>query len=336
MADSVPEAVPDPVPKAVPEAVPDSVSEAVPDVVPDAVPDAVPGGAPNFRVRVWKYTYAEGICAGVIFLHSPQEPRDDPSTLVLRQVNSEAENLVWVEEDAPKQFKGCTEESDEPLMDDAHGVILRDGQAQTVARQDEKSRFCHYKRGDRVWVERSLAPSNNISNDGNKIPVINLESKILFWIPFDYVCFVPHFDHKDSAGDQFVANPGAVLDTFQGQRKTRSRLFFSWPATEPQNVKHMWLNLQDTEDAKKITSFDRIESVEIKRQVFQKSWDAITKRLARDGLLLGDEIIMGNADRFDSSRESSVVDSSDADLAIYWSPSPITVYDLFFAQTIGY
>lgn len=279
---------------------------------------------PDFQVPVWKYTYTEGSGADTIFLHSPQEFEDqEKDTILLRQINSDAENKVWIQGQASVHFKRCDKSSDDQLMDDAHGVIVRDGQAKLVVCQGESTSLHRYKRGDRVWVERSLVPTHDIGKDENNIPVVDLESFVLFWIPFEYICFVPQFTKKDLAGEQHAASPGAVLNTFQGKRKTKARIYFHWPVSNPQSVSYMWLDKKNKEDARTMKSFNNITPLESRRKAFRKQWEALTEKLARSGLLLGDEIVEGDADRFDSSS-----DSTDEDLALHWSPGRVTVCHL--------
>jgi hypothetical protein len=269
---------------------------------------------PDFQVPVWKFTYAEGSGAGTIFLHSPQEAEDKHyDTLLLRQINSDAENKVWIQDQASLHFKRCDQTDHDQLMDDAHGVIARDGQAQTIVRQDEKPVVHNYKRGDRVWLERTLVPTHDIGKDENKVPVIDLESFVLFWIPFQYICFVPQFTKKDLSGEQHASSPSAVLNTFQGKRKTKARIYFHWPVKDPQDVSYMWLDKKNKDDVKTMKSFNSIQPLEARRKAFRQQWEALTKTLARSGLLLGDDVVEGDAYRFESSS-----DSTDEELELHW------------------
>lgn len=281
---------------------------------------------PDFQVPVWKYTYAEGSGADTIFLHSPQEVEDQQhGTLVLRQINSDAENKVWIQDQASLHFKRCDQtdddqDKDDQLMDDAHGVIARDGQAKAIVRQDEKPRVHNYKRGDRIWVERTLVPTYDIGKDENKIPVIDLESFVLFWVPFEYICFVPQFTKKDLSGEQHAASPSAVLNTFQGKRKTKARIYFHWPVKNPQDVSYMWLDKKNKDDLKTMRSFNTIQPLEARQKAFRRQWEALTKKLARSGLLLGDDVVEGDANRFESSS-----DTTDEELELHWEPGKTTV-----------
>ncbi|CAM1502124.1 Fc.00g041080.m01.CDS01 [Cosmosporella sp. VM-42] len=282
--------------------------------------DEMAGLEPDFKIRVWKYTYADVSGAGTIFLHSPQETEDkNNGTLILRQVNSEAENKVWIQENAVQLFKRSMQGPPEGFLDEAHGVIIRDGQGKTLPGQNDKFAIHQYKRGDRIWVERSLVPTRDIDKNDNMIPVINLEKLVLFEIPFDYICFVPQFTKTDGAGVQYAACPGSVLNTFLSKRKTKARIYFHWSADKPGKVSYMWLNKKDKDESKTMDAFSQIERPEQRRQAFRNHWLALTKKYAELGLLIGDEILQGGADRFESSS-----DSSDEELTLHWRPGPIT------------
>ncbi|RSL53766.1 hypothetical protein CEP53_007640 [Fusarium sp. AF-6] len=275
---------------------------------------------PDFRVRVWRYTYkAEGHDGDPILLNSPQESPDERhDTLVLRQINSDAENKVWIQEQASQHFKRHSDAPEGPLMDDAHGVIVRDGQAKMIPRQGERAATHDYKRGDRVWVERSLVPTHNIDKDENRIPVIDLESLRLFEVPYDYICFVPQLSKRSESGEHHAAAVGSVLNTFQEKKKTKSRIYFRWMADTPDKVSYVWLNKKDKHDLEEMRSYAKIQNLDRKRRVFRNQWQALTKKLALLGLLMGDEVIPGPVDRFESSSDS---DAGDLDLR--WRTGPM-------------
>lgn len=281
---------------------------------------------PDFRVRVWRYTYKAGGHGGeTILLNSPQESPDERhDTLVLRQINSDAENKVWVQEQASQHFKRHSDAPEGPMMDDAHGVIVRDGQAKMIPRQGERAATHDYKRGDRIWVERSLVPTHNIDDDENRIPVIDLESLRLFELPFDYICFVPQLSKRSESGEHHAAAVGSVINTFQGKKKTKARIYFRWMADTPDKVSYIWLNKKDKHDLKEMDSYAKIQNLERKRRVFRNEWHALTKKLAVLGLLMGDEVVHGAVDRLESSSDS---DAEDLDL--HWRTGPTAVWLLF-------
>ncbi|KAF7544665.1 hypothetical protein G7Z17_g9771 [Cylindrodendrum hubeiense] len=273
---------------------------------------------PDFQIRVWRYAYAEGSGGGAIVLNSPQESADKKhDTLVLRQVNSDAENKVWKQEQASHLFKRASQVPGKPLMDDAHGVIVRDGHARTIPRQGEKAVTHEYCRGDRVWVERSLVPTHDIEEDGNRIPVVDLESLKIFEIPFEYISFVPQFIKKDDSGEHHAVAVGPVLNTFLGKRKTKARVYFQWPADKPDKVSYVWLNKKNKADLNEMKAFIQIEALDKKQEAFRNHWQALTKKFAGLGLLFGDEIVHGPADPLDSSS-----DSEGEDLALHWKTGP--------------
>ncbi|KAH6973535.1 hypothetical protein BKA56DRAFT_455681, partial [Ilyonectria sp. MPI-CAGE-AT-0026] len=273
---------------------------------------------PDFQLRVWRYTYTERSGGGTILLNSPQESQDERhDTLVLRQVNSDAENKVWIQEQASRFFRRHGQASAEPLMDDAHGVLVRDGHAWTIPKQGEKAVTHEYCRGDRVWIDRSLVPTHNIEKDGNKIPVVDLESLNIFGVPFDYISFVPQLVKKDGSGEQHAVAVGPILNTFIGKRKAKTQIYFRWPADKPDQVSYVWLNRKDKNDLKEIKAFVEIECEVQKQEAFRHHWQALTKKLARLGLLFGDEIVDGPEDLFDSSS-----DSEGEDLALHWKMGP--------------
>lgn len=274
---------------------------------------------PDFRVRVWRYTYkVEGHGGDPILLNSPQESPDERhDTLVLRQINSDAENKVWVQEQASQHFKRHSDAPEGPLMDDAHGVIVRDGQAKMIPRQGKRAATHDYKRGDRVWVERSLVPTHNIDNDENRVPVIDLESLRLFELPFDYICFIPQLSKRSESGEHHAAAVGSVLNTFQGKKKTKARIYFRWMAETPDKVSYVWLNKKDKHDLEEMSSYAKIQNLERKRRIFRNQWQALTKKLALLGLLMGDEVVPGAVDRLESSSDSDA-----GDLDLHWRTGP--------------
>ncbi|KAK7425802.1 hypothetical protein QQZ08_007651 [Neonectria magnoliae] len=273
---------------------------------------------PEFEIRVWRYTYAEGNGSGTILLNSPQESEEKCyDTLVLRQVNSDAKNKVWVQEEASQLFTRTEQPPGEPLMDDAHGVIVRDGHTKTIPREGEKATTCTYSRGDRVWIERSLDPTHDIAQDGNRIPVISLESFAAFEIPFEYISFVPQFVKKDANSEHHAVAAGPILNVFQGKRKTKTQIYFRWLADKPEKVSYVWLNKKDKDDLKELNSYVQIEARDQKQEAFRNQWQALTKKLAGLGLLFGDEIVEGPTDPLDSSS-----DSEEDDLALKWNTRP--------------
>lgn len=271
---------------------------------------------PDWQIQVWKYTYAEGgNDSEAILLHSPQEPEDKRhDTLVLRQVNSDAENKVWVQEQASLLFKRARHLSTEPLMDDAHGVLVRDGHARAIPKEG-KTAFTHtYCRGDRVWVERSLVPNYNIADDENKIPVVDLESFDQFLVPFDYISFVPQLVKRDDSGaEHHAVAVGPILNTFLGKRKAKTQIYFRWPVEAPDKVSYVWLNTKDKADLKEAKSFARIETHAEKQGAFRNQWQALTKKCAGLGLLFSDEIVHGPPHPLDSSS-----DSEEEELKTHW------------------
>ncbi|KAM5346833.1 hypothetical protein ACJ41O_009838 [Fusarium nematophilum] len=281
--------------------------------------DDMPDSEPGFRVRVWRFTYkVEGEVGDPILLNSPQESPDRRyDTLILRQINSEAENKVWIQEEASKYFKRHDDAPEGPLMDDAHGVIVRDGQARLIPRQGEKAATHAYRRGDRVWIDRSLVPTNHIDRDQNRVPVIDLESFRIFEIPFDYICFVPQLCKRDESGEHHATAVGPILNTFLGKKKTKARIYFRWPAGKPEDVSFVWLNRKDKGDMEEMRSYATIQNFERKRRAFRNQWRVLTKRLAVVGLLMGDEMVQGVADKLDSSSESDA-----GDLDIRWKTGP--------------
>ncbi|KAF7559488.1 hypothetical protein G7046_g4663 [Stylonectria norvegica] len=276
---------------------------------------------PDFKIRVLKYTYAGGSGANTIFLHSPQESEDKTTgTLVLRQVNSDAENKVWIQEQSNQEFRRCYQGPGLRTMDNAHGIIVRDGQTTTVPRHGEEPNTYHYKRGDLIWVERSLVPTNNTIRDENSIPVIGLASLKLFEIPYNFICFVPQLIKRDKTGDRYASTPGSVINTFQGKRKTKTRIYFHWSATKPEEVSYMWLNLKNKDDLKTMRTFSKLEDPVEQRQVFRDLWGGLTTKHAQLGLLIGDEIVQGDIDRFESSAESDSESPGDG-LSLHWKPN---------------
>ncbi|KAJ4318772.1 hypothetical protein N0V84_006672 [Fusarium piperis] len=278
------------------------------------------GLEPDFRVRVWRYTYkAEGHGGDTILLNSPQESPDEHNdTLVLRQINSDAENKVWVQEQASQHFKRHVDAPEGPLMDDAHGVIVRDGHAKVIPRQGEMAVTHNYNRGDRIWIERSLVPTHNIDDDENRVPVIDLESLRVFELPYEYICFVPQLSKRSESGEQHTAVVGSEINTFLDKKKTKARIYFRWMADTPDKVSYVWLNKKDKHDLKEMDSYAKIQSLERKRRLFGNQWHALTKRLALLGLLMGDEMIPGGLDRL----ESSSSDSDAGDLDLRWKTGP--------------
>ncbi|KPM40432.1 hypothetical protein AK830_g6102 [Neonectria ditissima] len=271
---------------------------------------------PEFDIRVWRYTYTAGDGSGTILLSSPQQLGGENSdTLVLRQVNSDAENKVWVQEQASKLIKK-TRQAGQPLMDDAHGVIARDGHTKTIPKDGEQATDYTYCRGDQVWVERRLVPTHDIEEYENKIPVVDLESSTVFEIPFNYISFVPQLVKKDNDGEHHAVAAGPILDTFHNRRKTRSQIYFKWLANEPDKVSYVWLDMKNRVDLEELNGYVRIEDRNQKQEAFRNQWQALTKKLAWLGLLFGDEIIEGATSPPDSSS-----DSEDDDLAIKWSTS---------------
>lgn len=65
-----------------------------------------------------------------------------------------------------------------------------------------------------MWIERSLVPTYNIEEDGNRISVVNLESLELFEVPFEYIAFVPQFIKKDDSGEHHAVAAGPYSQHF--------------------------------------------------------------------------------------------------------------------------
>ncbi|KAH7176580.1 hypothetical protein EDB81DRAFT_751916 [Dactylonectria macrodidyma] len=271
---------------------------------------------PDWQIQVWKYTYADGGNDGEnILLHSPQESEDKRrNTLVLRQVNSDAKNKVWVQGQASRLFKRATHPSTEPLMDDAHGVLVRDGHAKAIPKEGETAFNHSYCRGDRVWIERSLVPNYSIADNENKIPVVDLESFDQFLVPFDYISFVPQLFKKDESGaEHHAVAVGPILNMFLGKWKVEAQIYFRWPVEEPDKVSYVWLNGKDKADLKEAKSFSRIETHAEKQEAFRNQWQALTKKCAGLGLLFSDEIVHGPRNPLDSSS-----DSEEGELETHW------------------
>ncbi|KAI9163355.1 hypothetical protein HJFPF1_04963 [Paramyrothecium foliicola] len=233
----------------------------------------------GFRVPVWKYTYATGKGAGEIFLHSPKVANPVPGTLALRQINSEAVNKVWIAED-PTQFKRCDGDGSEEILDDAHGIILHDGWAQKL-HDDESAGSVSYKRGDRIWVERSLSPGQKALT---KVPVINLDSLASFEMPIVDICFIAQLAKTDDEENLLAVAVGPIVNYYFPKRKRMAQLFIVWPADEPNNIEQAWESWdkgdKKTTPKKRFLAFRRLDIYEEQWQIFRLQWSKLNRRYA--------------------------------------------------------
>ncbi|KAH6982535.1 hypothetical protein EDB80DRAFT_899502 [Ilyonectria destructans] len=279
---------------------------------------------PDFQIRVCRYTYAEGGSGGTILLNSPQESEDKRhDTLVLREVNSDAENKVWVQEQASQLFKRSSQASKEPLMDDAHGVLVRDGYTKTIPKQGEKAvthKYCRGETGCGSNVALSPRTTSRKTETGSQLLTSN---------PWSYLRFPSNTSpsslsslRRTTLENIMPLLLALILNIFIGTRKAKTQIYFQWPADQPEKLSYICLNKKDKGDLKEIKSFVQIETLEQKREAFRKHWQAMTKKFAELGLLFGDEIVHGPAHPLDSSSDSE----EDLALALHWKTGASAVF----------
>lgn len=275
---------------------------------------------PDFKIRVWKYTFLEPGGSDVIILNSPQKSDTErDGTLVLRQTNSDAENKVWIQEQPSQSLAQYKPESEAEFFDDAHGVVLREGLAKVTSGPCTADKVHRYRRGDKVWV-CGLAPSHNVTDDAKMIPVVDLQSLRTFDIPFDYICFVPGYKTTNDSGERHATIAGPVVNAFQGKKKMKARAYFVWPVKDVRDVSLLWLNKTEPNDVALMKSFRDMGSSDEKRQAFQRQWRALTAKLSGLGLLMGDDILDGDWDKSDPSSTGST-----ENLELQWKPSDSSV-----------
>ena len=303
-----------------------------------------------FSVAVWKYTQASGSESGRIFFHSPRAQRPSLNNepvrgIILRGINSEAENKVWVDEDVSR-FKLCEEKENRELHDDAHGLIICDGWARSPS-QPEEPPSLRYRCGDRIWVERSLAPQQEM---GEEIPVINLDTRQAIKISYKLICFVAKLWKDNSEGIFLAVAVGPRIRTF-APRRSSSQLFFVWPENKPHRVWYVW-NLQENRGPRgQVTpgvfgDYRALTEPNEQQQIFASQWRRAQLMYGYTDLMDSTQIgILGMMDQDeenprnsgDESRTGSVTSSnpSSEGLETRWEAGPVTVRTPEFRRTPG-
>lgn len=243
----------------------------------------------NFQSAVWDYTYSSGPDAGVVRFQSPQRLWSNKrKSIVLRQVNGEAENEVWVNRDA-SLVRRCHEANggatDFPTLADAHGLLVQDGwavPAEWAGRLPEDGApLVPYHRGERVWIERAVGPSEA----GDMIPVISIDTLQHFTISSRYICFVPQLVRRGAAGDDdhYATPAGPVHRTAEGGCQYLTQAFFEWPAGQPEKATwrfDRWKAARGEKSSALEETFEPLKDVEERRGLFRQHWAILSDRLS--------------------------------------------------------
>lgn len=236
----------------------------------------------NFRGAVWDYTYSSGPGSDVVFFQSPQRLWSDRrKSVVLRQVNSDAQNKVWVNKDA-SLVRRChgNDGSDFPTLTDAHGLLIQDGFAVPADPAGERGALVPYHRGERVWIEQSLHPSDA----DDIVPVVSIDTLHHFTISSRYICFVPQLVRSGGPGkeDRFATLAGPVHEIADGGRRYATQAFFEWPAGHPEKATRQWDRWTPSGAAKPraLQEFRPLDDVDERRRQFRRHWAILSDRLS--------------------------------------------------------
>ncbi|KAF4124612.1 hypothetical protein GMORB2_5278 [Geosmithia morbida] len=277
----------------------------------------------NFQSAVWHYTYRHGPEAGVVFLESPQRFwSNQRGSIVLRQVNSTSANKAWVNRD-PSLVKRCRSDLDQssgdgrvdfPTLSDAHGLLIKNGWATPATEcKSGASPTRHnnnddghggggggggadrplvpYRRGERIWVEHSLQPSDAEGDDGS-IPVISIDTLRHFRVPSRYICFVPQLVRpsfetlplpRGISPSVFATPVGPAHDMSVRGCRYKMQAYFEWPSNQPARATckwETWPSLPSSSSAtaegvvvpRLPTRFHPLADVEERRRLFRHHW----------------------------------------------------------------
>lgn len=241
----------------------------------------------NFQCGAWQYTHATGPDAGRVIFHSPQRSWSKKhQSLVLRQANGDGENKVTVVKD-PALFRRCGDDDKNPIVLDAHAVIVRDGWARPVnptcgPSEGDGAPLVPYHRGERVWIEQSL--DLNPDEDFH-VPVVSLDSLELFKIPYKYMCFIPQLVKSDVLGNEHFATPvGSINDITENNQHLRSQAYFVWPSGQPNKTLCQWDKWEASNEntSGELCRYSRLANTEERRCFFRQQWSILSEEFENE------------------------------------------------------
>ncbi|KAH6888031.1 hypothetical protein B0T10DRAFT_607228 [Thelonectria olida] len=272
----------------------------------------------NYVIRAWEQNGSQSHQLEATFLRSPCEFAAEPqSSLVLQQTDLEPQNTVWTQNYASMPSSQTDQFPDKILMDEAHAVILRDGESWTLPQDDEDETVCKYNRGDRVWVSDEVETGRRIDETAKNIPVINVDTYTTFEISYDYLCFIPRLRKNSGSLHGACVSPDRRISC--GEVTTIARLYVKWLAAKPEQVTFVWLSGHWTKpgQAKQKDSLLEWGDKGDIFEAFREQWHSLTSTLADRGLLFGDEDIS-----YPSQCLESISDVEEEDLTVTWGTPP--------------